>query len=88
MPLQGVFLTFEPTAQGGNHLTRIRFNRQHYSREQAQLWWQEHRMEIAHHYQLITDNSSAASTSDPSASPRYPPRGFLNLQNLHLNLFE
>ena len=68
--LQGVFLTFEPTAKGANHLTRIRFNRQHYSREQAQLWWQEHRLEIAHHYQLITDGSSAASTSDISASPR------------------
>ncbi|KAK9824898.1 hypothetical protein WJX74_004462 [Apatococcus lobatus] len=67
---EGVFLTFEPTSQGQNHLTRIRFNRQHYSREAAQLWWQEHRMEIAHHYQLITDGSSAGSGPDTSASPR------------------
>lgn len=45
--MQGVFLTFASKPNGQNHLTRIRFSRQHYNKETAEVWWQQNKIAVA-----------------------------------------
>jgi hypothetical protein len=50
----GVFLTFASKPNGQNHLTRIRFSRQHYSKETAEVWWQQNKIAVAERYNLTS----------------------------------
>ncbi len=52
--MQGIYLTLERQAGGGNKLLRIRFNRNLYSKKDAEGWWSKSKQALAQTHNLTS----------------------------------
>ena len=50
--LQGIYLTLERQADGRHKLLRIRFNRNVYSKKEAEVWWNQSKHALAKAHNL------------------------------------
>ena len=50
--MQGIYLTLERQADGRNKLLRIRFNRNVYSKKEAEVWWNKSKHGLAKAHNL------------------------------------
>ena len=60
-PLQGIYLTLERQADGKNKLLRIRFNRNKYSKKEAEVWWNKSKHGLARAHNLAPGESHMAN---------------------------
>lgn len=64
---QGVFLTFARQGNGQNSLTRIRFNRQHFDKTAASLWWQNNKMAMGLRYNIASNSETPTGLHTPES---------------------
>ncbi len=50
--MQGIYLTLERQGDGSNKLLRIRFNRNLYSKREAEVWWSKSKQTLAQKHNL------------------------------------
>ena len=67
--LQGVFLTFAKLSNGQNSLTRIRFNRQHFDKAAASVWWQNNKAEMGLRYNIASNSGTPTGLHTPDSEP-------------------
>ena len=67
--MQGVFLTFARLSNGQNSLTRIRFNRQHFDKVAASLWWQNNKAEMGGRYNIASNSGTPTGLHTPDSEP-------------------
>ena len=73
--LQGVFLTFARLANGQNSLTRIRFNRQHFDKAAASVWWQTNKAEMGLRYNIASNSGTPTGLHTPDSESAPPISG-------------
>ncbi|DBA89976.1 TPA: hypothetical protein ACH3X2_004351 [Trebouxia sp. C0005] len=66
---QGVFLTFAKLSNGQNSLTRIRFNRQHFDKAAASVWWQNNKSEMGLRYNIASNSGTPTGLHTPNSEP-------------------
>ena len=54
--MQGIYLTLERQADGRHKLLRIRFNRNVYSKKEAEVWWNKSKYGLAKAHNLAPGN--------------------------------
>lgn len=67
--MQGVFLTFAKLSNGQNSLTRIRFNRQHFDKAAASVWWQNNKAEMGLRYNIASNSGTPTGLHTPDSEP-------------------
>lgn len=53
----GVFITLFRSPAGHKYLRRVRFSKKHFTKEQAEGWWAEHRPTLQEQYGILTGDS-------------------------------
>ena len=66
--MQGVFLTFARQGNGQNSLTRIRFNRQHFDKTAASMWWQNNKMAMGLRFNIASNSATPTGLNTPTES--------------------
>ncbi|KAL3134847.1 hypothetical protein ABBQ32_007815 [Trebouxia sp. C0010 RCD-2024] len=64
---QGVFLTFARLGSGQNALTRIRFNRQHFDKAAASVWWHSNKAEMGLRYNIASNSGTPTGLHTPDS---------------------
>ena len=75
MCLQGVFLTFARLGSGQNALTRIRFNRQHFDKAAASVWWHSNKADMGHRYNIASNSGTPTGLHTPNSECATPNPG-------------
>lgn len=67
--VQGIYLTLERQADGKNKLLRIRFNRNVYTKKEAEVWWNKSKHGLARAHNLAPGWLTALCCAVPLAAP-------------------